>query len=123
MYPSDIVCQKTFPDLLSDSGYRLRFDFYLPDIRVCIEADGPQHTDTSNIYYSDRLVRHDSLKEEYCSSNGYHLLRIPYPATGRIQSSHIHHILLESLGKFLTTAGSEKTNAIVQKEEGQVISS
>lgn len=123
MYTAEIVLQKTFSDLTSDSGHRLRFDFYLPDIRVCIEADGPQHNDPSNVYYSDKLVRHDALKEEYCTSNGYTLIRIPYPVRGRIQLSLIHHILLESLGKFLTTAGSEKADAIVQKEEGQVISS
>lgn len=37
------IYQKTFADLLSDKGYSLRYDFYLPKNKILLEVQGYQH--------------------------------------------------------------------------------
>lgn len=58
----------------------LPFDFYLPSKNICIEVDGEQHNKEHSIYYSDKTVRHDVIKDEYCKKNGIQLIRIPFYA-------------------------------------------
>tara|TARA_R110002153_G_scaffold273997_3_gene446430 strand:- start:53013 stop:54260 length:1248 start_codon:yes stop_codon:yes gene_type:complete len=61
----------------------LPFDFYIPHLRLLIEADGEQHftananweTDTTGLY---KRIRHDNIKDQWCIDNGYWLLRIAY---------------------------------------------
>lgn len=56
----------------------LPFDFYLPEINTCIEYDGKQHFDLNSRYYSDKLIKNDKIKNEYCKQNNIRLLRIKY---------------------------------------------
>jgi len=79
------IREQEFDGLINrKTGYRLRFDFYLPDLRACIEFDGKQHTE----YIEDfdkgdknkvvqRIFR-DGLKDKYCKQKGILLLRISY---------------------------------------------
>ena len=66
---------------ISDDGYRLRFDFKIVingQIRF-IEYDGTQHfKGTRTIYRTDKVFRHDEIKNNYCVSKNIPLLRIPY---------------------------------------------
>ena len=58
----------------------LRFDFYIPAFKLCIEFDGKQHflgwsDDPSNL---ELIRKKDNIKNQYCQSRGIRLLRIPY---------------------------------------------
>lgn len=57
----------------------LPFDFFVPDYNLVIEFDGMQH------YYPafgeksfTQTVKHDKIKDSFCSSNNINILRIPY---------------------------------------------
>lgn len=55
----------------------LPFDFYLPNLNICIEFDGIQHKQET--FYSkdfkDRQKK-DKIKTDYCNNNGIQLIRI-----------------------------------------------
>lgn len=60
-----------------------RFDFYLPDYNCCIEYDGEQHYygwghGLDNKESLKIIQKRDSIKNNFCASNGIKLVRIPY---------------------------------------------
>jgi hypothetical protein len=62
--------------------HKLPFDFYLPDINLCVEYDGVQHFqhvkcfgDEIN-YYKQRM--RDKIKRDFCKKNNIRLIRIKY---------------------------------------------
>jgi very-short-patch-repair endonuclease len=72
--------QKRFDDCRYKSV--LFFDFYLPELNVCIEYDGRQHFESVGYYGGDeglkkRQIR-DSVKNQYCKNKGIKLIRIKY---------------------------------------------
>jgi len=60
----------------------LPFGFYIPLLSMAIEFDGRQHFDSIEHLGGqeslERTQRHDAIKNEYCSTNRIHLLRIKY---------------------------------------------
>lgn len=77
--------QYTFNDLISDNGYRFRYDFGIlnEDNKVVrlIEFDGPQHYEAGGQYTEDDVTlikEHDRRKTEYALSHNIPLVRIPY---------------------------------------------
>lgn len=76
------VREYSFKDCLSDKGFLLRFDFYLPDYNCCIEIDGRQHREIVSRFGGEKafiqLQNNDKIKNEYCNLNNIHLIRIPY---------------------------------------------
>ena len=90
-YNINYVSQKIFDDL--KDVRHLKFDFYLPDFNTAIEYDGEFHyyviNNCKNIEQAENnysnLVKHDDMKNEYCSSNGINLIRIPYWDYDRIE--------------------------------------
>lgn len=74
------IPQKSFEDLKHKS--LLYYDFYLPDLNVCIEYDGEQHFRSVMIFGGNdkfkELQLKDKLKNEYCISNNIPLLRLTY---------------------------------------------
>ena len=70
--------QKTFDSLKSEKGNLLRFDFYLTDYNIFIEADGNQHYNKESKWYQEDTIKYDILKTEWCKSNNITLIRIPY---------------------------------------------
>jgi hypothetical protein len=76
------------PDLLSPRGFRLRFDFYIPESNFFIEYDGPQHfrpwvfgTQTEEkiakaIQDLEVTKKHDSIKDEWAKAKGIPLIRL-----------------------------------------------
>ena len=75
---SDIECEKTFDNLLSPKGFNLKLDFYIKNKNLVIEADGNQHTDINNPWYSIYYNNCDKIKNNYCINNSINLVRIPY---------------------------------------------
>lgn len=79
----------TFPELVKETGRKLRFDFIIYDddfktpIRF-VEYDGRQHTlgpDTAIWPSADSLEsiqERDQIKNQFCLKKGYPLVRIPY---------------------------------------------
>lgn len=57
-------CQKTFETCVSKHGNLLRFDFYLPDYNLLIEADGNQHYCEKSPWYNVRTCVYDSIKNK-----------------------------------------------------------
>lgn len=68
--------EHVFTDCRSNKGYPLRFDFYIPKLRVLIEVDGEQHIDPDNGFYTAALSSNDRIKEQYAAANGISLRRI-----------------------------------------------
>lgn len=61
---------------------KLAFDFYLPDLNICIEFDGQQHYISIDRWGGDnglktRQIR-DEIKNKYCENNNIILIRIKY---------------------------------------------
>lgn len=90
------VYQKRFEDCKDNKV--LPFDFYLPDINVCIEYDGSQHYTSNNIFGGtkefDIRHKHDLMKTIYCAQQDIYLIRIPY--TGDINdflSAHLQAVM------------------------------
>lgn len=73
-------CEYKFKDCLNIKS--LRFDFYLPELNICIEFDGIQHYEPIPFFGGEREFikrkQRDDLKDSYCISNGIELLRIRY---------------------------------------------
>lgn len=67
---------------------KLRFDFYLENLRIAIEFDGQQHfipvkwKGHSDIRKAEqdliKVFKRDEIKNEFCKTNNIKLLRIPY---------------------------------------------
>ena len=84
----EYVIEKTFDKCRGTTGKLLRFDIFVPQYNMCIEYDGPHHFKpieyglaNTGIDAHARLIiqqQHDSIKDEFCSSNNIILLRIPY---------------------------------------------
>ena len=75
--------QKTFPSCVNPAtGRKLRFDFYLPSVNTCIEYDGEQHFKPISIWGGDDALlknkERDKIKTEFCSENGFILIRIMF---------------------------------------------
>jgi very-short-patch-repair endonuclease len=76
--------------------YPLRFDFYIPSFRTCIEFDGIQHYQPLPFFGGqislDRLKINDKIKSDYCEDNYIDLIRIRYD-----EVDNIHEILWNNL--------------------------
>lgn len=56
----------------------LPFDFYLPQLNVCIEFQGEQHYKETSLLWSETLIKHDSIKRQFCEDTGIKLIEIPW---------------------------------------------
>ncbi len=77
------IKEKTFKDCLNPkTGYKLRFDFYLPDYNCCIEYDGEQHEKAYDFWKGEEGLifrkEMDNIKNEYCTIHKIKLIRISY---------------------------------------------
>lgn len=86
-----------FPDLISNNGHPLRFDFCVFDdegnIDFLIEYQGIQHYEAKSKFGGISGLRkqqyNDMQKRIYCQKHGYTLLLIPYWDEGRISYDYI----------------------------------
>lgn len=60
----------------------LNFDFYIPRLKTCIEYDGKQHFVLCEYFGGqkefNRIQKSDTIKTNFCQTNGIKLIRIPY---------------------------------------------
>lgn len=64
------------------TGYKLRFDFWIPEKGYAIEFDGKQHFCVGTYSKDEKDLKEvqyrDELKNIYCKNNNIILIRIPY---------------------------------------------
>lgn len=84
--------EKTFDDCLSPKGYKLRFDIYLKNENILIEADGSQHYDLNNPNYSQYQQECDDIKNDWCLKNNVRLIRIPY--TRKVTEEYVNKFII-----------------------------
>lgn len=84
-------------NLLGVGGGELRFDFALVDdqeyIKAFLEFDGIFHFE--KVYEGDgheNIVKHDSLKNEFCEREGFPLVRIPYTSLPNLSEELGEHL-------------------------------
>ena len=62
--------------------YVLHFDFYLPELNICVEYDGIQHFKSIEFFGGEEALKYtknnDKIKNKYCQENNIKLIRIPY---------------------------------------------
>ena len=62
--------------------YTLPFDFYLPELNMCIEYDGEHHYKPIKYWGGEeelkKIEKRDNIKNIYCSENNIDLMRIKY---------------------------------------------
>ena len=86
------IQQKQFDDCINENtGYKLRYDFYIPEYNVLIEYDGKQHfvintywTKETEESFSDRQFK-DNIKTKYAKEKNMMLLRINYTQFKKIE--------------------------------------
>jgi len=80
------IQEKTFEQCKNPkTNALLRFDFYIPDLNMCIEYDGQHHS----IDYKNTLEEvkyRDKLKNQFCKKNQIQLLRISYKDFDEIEN-------------------------------------
>lgn len=64
-------------------GTQLKFDFVLPQRRICIEVQGQQHFEHNNFFYQDKTglgkaIQRDKKKQEWCKMNNLLLIELRY---------------------------------------------
>lgn len=68
--------------------FYLKYDFYIPSLRTCIEFDGIQHFEPIEFFGGvqsfEKLKQNDALKRTYCEENFIDLVRIRYDRIERI---------------------------------------
>lgn len=74
----------------------LRFDFYIPNLNLCIEFQGKQHFEPLKFFggeegFKYQIIR-DNFKRNYCKLNKIKLLEIPY-----WEFDNIENILIKEL--------------------------
>jgi len=74
----------------------LPFDFYLPGYNTVIEFDGQFHFDGRNYNNHETTVKHDTIKDNYCSVKGIAVIRIPY-----WESQNARDIIAEELNIYV----------------------
>lgn len=74
--------EQAFPDCIGLKGWKLRFDFYLPEHKMAIEYDGEQHYHPVEFWGGIERYKiqqqNDIIKNNYCFNNNILLLRLSY---------------------------------------------
>lgn len=68
---------------------RLSFDFYLPELEICIEFDGIQHfkpvKEFGGEFEFQKIIERDNCKNKWCLENDIKLIRIKYNQINKIR--------------------------------------
>lgn len=76
------ISQNKFNGCLSKKGKKLKFDFFVPTLNLCIEFDGRQHFEPLEFFGGQKnfeiVKENDKIKDIYCLENNINLLRIKY---------------------------------------------
>lgn len=74
----EYIQQKTFKGCKYKQS--LHFDFYIPELNLCIEFDGVQHFEAIEFFGGEeglvKIQHNDKIKNDYCLNNSILLIRI-----------------------------------------------
>ena len=74
----NFIPQYKFPGC--KNKFELPFDFYLPELNMCIEYDGRQHVEVIEVWGGKKILasikRNDTIKTIYCKDNDIELIRV-----------------------------------------------
>jgi hypothetical protein len=78
LFPTaEIETQKCFDGWVGLKGGQLRVDFFIPSLKVIVEADGNQHFDSRGGQYpTDVIQKHDRIKDGLAARDGLTLIRV-----------------------------------------------
>lgn len=89
--------EKTFNDI---ENKRLRFDFWIPDLRTIIEFDGRHHFLSIEYFggdnYLNLIKKNDDIKNKYCYDNNIKLIRINYKQIKNIKKIIEENVKLQT---------------------------
>ena len=90
--------QKAFNDLLSNNGWHLYFDFYLPIYNIVIEYQGEQHYSYNNRGWNnldnfEKTQSRDAAKRDYCKLNNIRLIEIPYLDFNKLNEEYLREVI------------------------------
>ena len=85
-----VMREVSFDGCVSPKGALLRFDYFVEDEGLLIEADGSQHK-AGHPWHRDYHSVCDATKQEYAKANGLRLVRIPY--TKRLTPQYLFNAL------------------------------
>ena len=94
-----------FKGLVSPRGRKLHCDFYLPDLKVVIECDGPQHREYSALYHQQNpkeleiIMTNDRIVDNFFKHKKVKLYRIQYRSKPTIR------LIIDNLSKILKENG------------------
>jgi len=98
---NQIIMQKSFKACIGSGGQVCRFDFYIPEKNILIEANGNQHYsfDSSKPFFGS-TIKNDAIKKQYCKQNNIKLIEIKYFRRVKFEDfkKRIRKIILDSLG-------------------------
>lgn len=62
-------------------GTKLKFDFFIPSLKLIIEYDGQQHFKLNKFFHSSKndlkkQIERDTIKMEWCKLNNFRLVRL-----------------------------------------------
>lgn len=82
------VKEHVFEDCVSDKGFPLKFDFFIPSKNILIEYDGEQHFKPVRFHLNmnqktaeemfKQVKKYDRIKNQYAKQHQITLIRIPY---------------------------------------------
>jgi len=78
VFPHNVILKEHY---VKYKGIRLFFDFYIKDLGVFIECQGPQHDEYISYFHGDKAgfmeqKKRDNLKKEYCQSKKLTLVEV-----------------------------------------------
>lgn len=80
---------------------KMPFDFYIPEMNMCIEYDGIQHFEPVEAFGGEEALilqkTKDAKKNDYCKQKNIKLLRIPYTQIENIEKILIEELMLKEL--------------------------
>ena len=94
-----------FKGLMSVGGRRLYCDFYLPEFKIVIECDGPQHLKYNPLFHEndpknfERIQQNDLLRDEFCKRKRLKLYRLRFGSKPTIR------LIIDNLSKILKENG------------------
>ena len=91
--------QKTFCNCILQK--KLKFDFYIDEIKTVIEFDGKQHFESIPFWGGDEALNltrlKDKIKDTYCHKNNIKMLRISYLDINNIESILIINKIIKEM--------------------------
>lgn len=87
------IREYSFNDLRTKNMTLLYFDFFLPDLNICIEYQGKQHYNNIphhwNGFSFKKLQKHDKMKCNYCKNNNIKLIEISYKDYDKLSKNYL----------------------------------